>query len=146
MAGLRNVPLVFPQRKYFKRDEFGYRKFLPRQENRLPRRTPAHCKNYVRASRAQLFYRRVVRNVRGLWLSTFDLQPANNLLSVRDDLLIIGAGLADEFANGFYARHWAIRRYDVAIRLLGYADFLELEINPRTISRRDKIKSCLLFS
>lgn len=90
MASVRNVPLVFPKRKHTERDEFGYRKFVPRKKNCLPRGAFADCKNCFRAGRTPFFYRRAVRHVRGLWLYANDLQPANNLLLLRDDLLIVG--------------------------------------------------------
>ena len=145
MAGVRNVPVVFPQRKYHERDAFDYREFISRQENSLPRRAFADCKNYVRACRSQLFYRRIVRNVRGLRLFAFDSQSANNLLLVRNDLPVIGLELADEFVDGISARHRAIRRHDVAVWILGHADFLELANDTGAIPIYIATESCILF-
>lgn len=145
VACMRNVSLVFSQRKYHERDAFGYREFISRQENCLPRRAPSDSQNYVRACRTQLFYRRLIRNVRGLRLFAFDSQSANNLLPVRDDLSVIGFELADEFADSFYARHRAIRRHDVTIRILGHADFLELANGAGAIPIYFATEPCVLF-
>ena len=144
MACVRHVSLVFHQREHSKRDVFDYRKFFPGKKNRLPRRAVADCKNYVGIGRAQLFYNRAVRDVRGLRLPAVDLQSADNLLSVRDDLFIVRVELADECADSFSARCRAIRRHDVTVRLLGHADFLELKIVAGTVSIYPEIKSRLL--
>ena len=145
MACLRNVPVVFLKRQHSKRDEFDYRKFLPRQENSFPRGAVADCQNYFRARRAHLFCRRVVHNVRGLRLSAVNLQPADNLLFLRDDLSVIGLELADEFTDGFSARRSAVGRHAFTIRFLGHADFLEFKNDSRAVSFYLKAQSRVLY-
>ena len=144
VARLRNVPLVFFEREHFERDEFSYRKFLPRQKNRLPRGAAADCENYFRAGRAHFFCRRAVRHVRDLRLPAHDLQPATDLLSGGDDLFHAGDFVANEFADDFSSRYWAIRGDDFAIRILGHAHFLELENDSRAVSNFFKAKSRVL--
>ena len=145
MAGLRNVSVVFYQRKYFERDKFCHRKQFSREKNCFSRGTFADCKNYVRARRAYFFCRNFIFNVRDLRLFNLDLQPANNLLFFRDDLPFARDKLADEFADGFFARRGTIRGDAPAVWILGNADFLEFEHDSRKISVRAQIKSRILF-
>ena len=126
--------MVFLEREYTKCDVFCHRKRVPREKNRLPRGVVADCKNHVGIRRAHFFYRGTVRNVRNLRLSADNLQPANNLLPLRDDLLGVGIELADKFADSFSARYWTIRLDDFAIRILGHADFLEFANDTAAIS------------
>ena len=144
MVGVRNVPLVFFEREYFERDKFRYRKFIPRQENCFPRRAVADCENYFRAGRAYFFCRRIVRDVRDLRLPAHDLQSADNLLFLRDDLSCVGLELADEFVDGFSARCWTVGRNAFTIWFLGHADFLEYKNDSRTVAISFKVESGLL--
>ena len=144
VARLRNVPMVFLERQHTERDEFDNRKLVPGEKNRLPRGAVADSQNHVGVSRAYFFRGGFVRDVRGLRLQRVNLQSANRLLLFRDDLLVVGLGLADEFADGFLARRRTIRRHDSAIRLLGHADFLELANDTGAISIRPQAQSGLL--
>lgn len=125
VAGVRYVPVVLFERQHTERDEFGYRKLVPREENRFPRGAVADRQNHVSVGRAYIFRGGVVRHVRGLRLRRVALQLANRVLLFRDDLLFVGAELADEFAYCFPARRGTIRRHDSAIRVLVHANLLE---------------------
>ena len=144
MARVRNVPLVFLKRKCNERDKFRYRKFVSGKKNSFSRGTFADCKNFVGTCRAHFFYNRAVFNVRGLRLLNFDLQSANNLLSLRNDLFIARNFLAYEFFDGFFARCRTIYCDDFAIWLLGHAHFLEFEHDTRAVSIFFAIKSRVL--
>ena len=144
VAGLRNVPVVFFKREHSKRGELRHRKFFPREKNCLPRGAPADCKNYLGTGRAYFFCRGAVRHVRGLRLPADDLQPADNLLFLRDDLSVAGVELADKFVDSFLARHSTARRHAFAIRILGHANLLELEDDSRTISLLAEVESRVL--
>lgn len=144
VARVRDVPLVFFERKYFERDAFRNRKFVPREKNCFPRGAVADCENYFRAGRAHFFCRRAVRDVRGLRLPALDLQPADNLLFLRDDLPVVGRELVDKFADGLHARRGTTCRHALAIRFLGHADFLELKNASRTVPNFFETQSRLL--
>ena len=136
--------MVFFERQHTERDEFNNRKLVPREENRLSRGVVADCQNHVGVGRAHFFCSGAVRDVRGLRLQRIDLQFANCLLFFRDDLLIVGVGLAYKFVDSFPARRWSICRHDFAIRLLGHADFLEFENDTGAISIRLETQSRVL--
>ena len=136
--------MVFFEREHTKRGKFGNRELISRKKDSFPRGTVADCKNYFRAGRSSVFRRSFVRHVRDLRISADDLQLANNLLFFRDDLSFIGLELADEFADGFFARFAAVCGDDVAICLLGHADLLEFKNVARTVPIFNEIEPRIL--
>ena len=144
MVGVRNVPVVFLERKHFERDEFRHRKRVPREKNRLPRGAVANRENNFGVGRAHVFCRGADVDVRGIRLRGVDLQSAGRVLFVRDDMPVAGFELADEFADGLPARRGTIRRHDFAVRILGHADILELEHGAGAIPIRLEVESRVL--